>query len=246
MEGQSAVDFGPYVVLGNSIAVCLLLIAFGWLMTRRPLTDEVPGNLQNIGEWVLDFFVGKARDVAHGPKHDKIVRTVGPLLATFFMFIFISNLICVLPIPILNRPPTSHFSVTLALALTSVGATIGMSMLFKGVGGALKHLVWPNPMQLISEFTDVFSLALRLFGNIGGEYMTLLLVTAVVPYGIPLVLHVLGVIPAFVQALVFTLLSASFIASAVHQEEKKPKVRKERRFSLHRKAKVEPSLEGGS
>lgn len=235
-------DFSRVIVLVNAGIVASLLIAFGWLMTRKPLTDGAPDARQNVGEWVLDFFVGKAREMAHGPKRDRIVGTVASLLATFFMFILVSNLFGVLPLPMINRPPTSHFSVTLGLAMASVGATLGLSMLFKGVGGALKHLVWPNPMQLISEFTDVFSLALRLFGNIGGEYMTVVLVVAVVPYGIPLVLHVLGFIPAFVQALVFTLLTASFMASAIHHEEKKQ--RKPRR-RLRRNAAA-PSLEGGS
>jgi len=67
----------------------------------------------------------------------------------------------------------------------------------------------------------VLSLSLRLFGNIGGEHMTLVLVTGAVSVGIPLILHVLGIIPAFVQALVFTLLTASFVAGAIsHQEAK--------------------------
>ena len=62
------------------------------------------------------------------------------------------------------------------------------------------------------------SLSLRLFGNIAGEYMTVALVLLVVPWGIPLILHALGLIPAFVQALVFTLLTTSFLANALHED----------------------------
>ena len=65
----------------------------------------------------------------------------------------------------------------------------------------------------------MLSLSLRLFGNIGGEYMTVVLVTSAIAVGIPLILHVLGLIPAFVQALVFTLLTASFIANALEHHE---------------------------
>lgn len=243
MEGTEAVDFSRLIVIVNASLVAASLVGFGWLMTRKPLTDGTPDARQNLGEFALDFFVRKAREMAHGPRRDKIVRTVASLLATYFLFILVSNLFGIVPLPQLNRPPTSHFSVTLGLALASVVSTIGLSMIFKGVGGALKHLVWPNPMQLVSEVTDVFSLALRLFGNIGGEYMTVVLVVAVVPYGIPLVLHALGFIPAFVQALVFTLLTASFMASAIHHEEKKQ--RKPRRWHLRRRATA-PTLEGGS
>jgi F-type H+-transporting ATPase subunit a len=87
------------------------------------------------------------------------------------------------------------------------------------MGATLKHLVWPNPLQIISEITDVLSLSLRLFGNIAGEYLTLVLVTGAIAVGIPLILHVLGLIPTFVQALVFTLLTASFISGALAKHE---------------------------
>jgi F-type H+-transporting ATPase subunit a len=73
-------------------------------------------------------------------------------------------------------------------------------------------------LQWVSELTDVLSLSLRLFGNIAGEYMTVALVMLVVPWGIPLILHALGMIPAFVQALVFTLLTTSFLANALHDD----------------------------
>jgi hypothetical protein len=57
--------------------------------------------------------------------------------------------------------------------------------------------------------------------------MVALLVAKAAPYGIPLVIHALGLIPAFIQPLVFTLLTTSFLAEAIHTEEKRP--RKEKR-----------------
>jgi F-type H+-transporting ATPase subunit a len=55
---------------------------------------------------------------------------------------------------------------------------------------------------------------LRLYGNIGGEYLVAVLATQAAPYGIPVVIHALGLVPASVQPIVFTLLTADFIASA--------------------------------
>jgi F-type H+-transporting ATPase subunit a len=159
--------------------------------------------------------------MAHGEKRAQIMRLATSLLATAFLFIIACNFISILPIPILNRPPTSHFSVTLALAICAVMGTLIISAAVKGPLKTLLHLFWPNPLQWISELTDVLSLSLRLFGNIAGEYMTVALVLMVVPWGIPLILHALGLIPTFVQALVFTLLTASFLAGAIHVEEKK-------------------------
>ena len=206
----------PYIVMANFAIVAVVLVVAGRRLASGTLTDGVPSPRQNVGEFVLDFFVNKAREM--GDAH--VVRTVAPFLATCFLFILVSNLMGMLPIPLLNNPPTSYFSVPFGLALCAVGGTIAVSGALNGIVGALKHLVWPNPLQLISEVTDVLSLALRLFGNIGGEHMTLVLVMTAVPYGIPLILHVLGLIPAFVQALVFTLLTTSFVAGTIHRHEK--------------------------
>lgn len=221
MGESTGIDVTPLVVVVNAALVALVLMVAGWFLGARPLTPGVPRGRQVVGEFILDFFVRKARDMAHGLDRGHVVRAVAPFLGTCFLVIVVSNLFGMMPLPIVNRPPTSYFSVTLGLALCSVAGTLLLSARFKGGLGAAKHLFWPNPMQWISEFTDVASLSLRLFGNIGGEYMTLVLVVAVVPYGIPLILHVLGLIPAFVQALVFTLLTASFLESAIHGEKRR-------------------------
>jgi F-type H+-transporting ATPase subunit a len=214
------------IVIMNSLFVAIILIVGGRILARGELSVTTLGKRQNVGEWVLQFFVGKARGMAHGEKHDKIMRIVAPFLAALFLFILVSNLFGMLPIPILNRPPTSHFSVTLGLALVAVIGTLAVSSAVKGGGKTVKHLFWPNPLQWVSEITDVLSLSLRLFGNIAGEYMTLALVLLVVPIGIPLILHLIGMIPAFVQALVFTLLTASFLANALHEDESKKRSRR--------------------
>jgi F-type H+-transporting ATPase subunit a len=206
------------IVIVNSLLVAVALVIAGAWLAHGELSAESPGKRQNMGEAVLSFFVDKTRGLAHGDKHDRIMKLVTPLLATFFLFIIVSNLTQIIPIPIVNRPPTSHFSVTLGLALCAVLSTLIVSAVIKGTGKTLKHLFWPNPLQWVSEITDVLSLSLRLFGNIAGEYMTIALVVLVVPWGIPLILHALGLIPAFVQALVFTLLTTSFLANALHEE----------------------------
>ncbi len=64
-------------------------------------------------------------------------------------------------------------------------STLAISAAVKGTGKTLKHLFWPNPLQWVSEITDVLSLSLRLFGNIAGEYMTVALVDPRGPVGHP-------------------------------------------------------------
>ena len=66
--------------------------------------------------------------------------------------------------------------------------------------------------------SHTLSLSLRLYGNIGAEVLVAALAAQAAPYGLPLVIDALGLIPAVVQPIVFTLLTASFLATAVHAQ----------------------------
>jgi len=225
------------VVVVNALIVSAVLVGLGWFLARGKLTSGVPKGRQVLGEFATDFFLKKARGMVYDYDRDTVVQTVTPFLGTLFFFILVSNLFAMIPIPVVNRPPTSFYSVTLGLAVSAIFGNLVVAARLKGPTGALKHLFWPNPVQFVSEITDVLSLSLRLFGNIGGEYMTLVLVAAVVPVGIPLILHVLGLIPTFVQAFVFTLLTASFLASGLHREERSRKAK----HRVFRRKKPEPA-----
>ena len=216
-------DASALIVIVNAALVGIFLIAAGWWLAHRRLSATEPTAIQNAGEAILDFFVGKAREIVRGPDQDRMIGIVTSLLSTLFIFILVCNMIAMLPFPVVNRPPTSHFGATLGLALVAVIGVFIVTAIARGIGPTLLHLVWPNPLQWVSEITDVLSLSLRLFGNIAGEYLTILLVVAVVPYGIPLILHALALIPAVIQALVFTLLTASFLGNALagHASKKK-------------------------
>ena len=225
------------VVVVNALIVSAVLVGLGWFLARGKLTSGVPKGRQVLGEFATDFFLKKARGMVYDYDRDTVVQTVTPFLGTLFFFILVSNLFAMIPIPVVNRPPTSFYSVTLGLAVSAIFGNLVVAARLKGPTGALKHLFWPNPVQFVSEITDVLSMSLRLFGNIGGEYMTLVLVAAVVPVGIPLILHVLGLIPTFVQAFVFTLLTASFLASGLHREERSRKAK----HRVFRRKKPEPA-----
>lgn len=211
----------PYIVIFNFALVSLVLIILAFVVTRRK-PAEVPGTAQNAAEYFLEWFVRQAR--AMRPDG---VSVIAPFLASLFLFILCSNLLSVVSLPIINIPPTSYYSGTLTLALISIVGITFISARFKGIWGAIKRLFWPNPLQLISDVGHTLSLSLRLFGNIGGEFMVALLVAKASPYGIPLIIHALGLIPAFIQPLVFTLLTTNFLAEAMQVEEKRP--RKEKR-----------------
>lgn len=200
----------PFIAVANFAVVAAVLLVLGKLATaRRP--QELPEGVQNAAEAVLDWFVDQARRIDPGA-----VRIVAPFLATLFLMILLSNLLVLLPVPLLRIPPTSYFSVPLGLALVSVMGALAICARVRGVGAGLTHLFWPNPLQLVSELSHALSLSLRLYGNIGGELIVAALVTQVAPYGIPLVVHALGLLPAIVQPIVFTLLTANALAIALH------------------------------
>lgn len=217
MLPEAVQRYMPYIVIFNFFLVSVTLVILGRIATRRKL-KEVPDGVQNVAEFVLDWFVNQAKEM-----RPESVTVVVPFLASLFLFILLSNLLAILPLPLIKIPPTSYYSGPLALALIAIFGIIIISGVYKGSLGALKHLVWPNPLQLISEISHALSLSLRLFGNIGGEFMVALLVLQAAPYGILLVIHALGLIPAFIQALIFTLLTSNFLAGAIHVEKEKEK-----------------------
>ncbi len=83
MEENAVIHYMPYIVIFNFVVVAALLVIFGKITTSRELTSGVPGSRQNLGEFVLDFFVGKAREIGDA----KAVTVVAPFLATCFLFI---------------------------------------------------------------------------------------------------------------------------------------------------------------
>ena len=198
----------PWIAIVNFALVAAVLVVLGRLATARILT-EVPDGRQNTAELVLEWFVDLSRRI-----HPGSVLLVAPFLATMFLMILFSNLLAILPIPLLRIPPTAYFSVPLGLALVSVLGVIALKAKIDGVRAALKHIVWPNPLQLVGEATHTLSLSLRLYGNIGGEYLVAVLAAQAAPWGIPTVIHSLGLIPATVQPIVFTLLTADFLAAS--------------------------------
>jgi len=210
---EAVARYLPYIVIFNFLVVSLLLLVLGKVATARPL-KELPDGVQNAAELALDWFVDQARGI--DPRR---VTLIAPFLATLFLLILFSNLLAVLPLPILQIAPTAYFSGPLALALISLLGVIVISARIRGVPGALGHLFWPNPLQLVAEVSHGLSLSLRLYGNIGAEAIVATLAARAAPYGLPLIIGALGLIPAAVQPLVFTLLTADALATAVQAEE---------------------------
>ncbi|CEO88688.1 ATP synthase subunit a [Syntrophaceticus schinkii] len=195
-------------------AIMLFLFLVFVVATRK--LDKVPGRFQCLIEFIveslLNFFSGiMGREQA---------RRYFPLLATLFLFILISNWSGILPFAGHVegfKPPTSTLSVTAGLAITVFVITQIAGVRAKGFG-YVKHFFQPFfimfPLNLIEELVRPISLSLRLFGNVFGEEMVVSVLLLIFPYFVPAIMQVLGILFGFIQALVFTSLTAVYISSA--------------------------------
>jgi F-type H+-transporting ATPase subunit a len=157
-----------------------------------------------------------------------IVETMGPkgkayfpLLATFALFILVSNLIGLIPG---LYPPTANLNTNAALALTVFVMTHVIGVKEHGIS-YLKHFMGPilalAPLifviEIIGHMARPLSLSLRLFGNMYGHEIVLMIFLALVPILLPVPMMLMGVLIAFIQTFVFTLLAMIYIAGALEE-----------------------------
>lgn len=219
---------------GNILALCALIL-ISVLMTRAcSRFTEVPGRLQNAVEAVVEAMENILKDILGSSMHEFL-----PFLGTLFLFIFIMNLTGLIP---LLHSPTSQFEIALSLAIV-VFCYVQMVAIRKlGLIGYIDHLMssprdlmgWLMAplmllLHLIAELVRPISLALRLFGNITGEDALIAAFTGLgvlalsgigspvgLPLGLPFIF--LGMLFGLVQAFVFTILSAVYIAQVLPPE----------------------------
>lgn len=201
------------IVTEWAIIAVIGLIAF--FATRN--MQVVPTGLQNAFEmvvvWTYDFFT-QLMDKEH------VAKKWAPLLTTFFLFILLCNYSGLIPGAARVegfQPPTSNWNVTMTLALITFFSVHVAGFAENGMH-YLGHFISPNPLMLplnlLEEVTHPLSLTVRLFGNIFGEEMVIAYMLFMVPFLIPMALMGLSVLLGAIQAIVFTILSASYIAAA--------------------------------
>jgi F-type H+-transporting ATPase subunit a len=203
------------------LAMLLLVLIGTRKMELRPLS-----RLQVFWEWVVEVTLGFARS-AIGPEGERFA----PYLGTVFIYVAGLNLASVIP-GFLS--PTSSLNMAGALALVTVAyvqfagfRAQGLRYLMHFVGEPLWLAPLNIPIHLIGEIARVVSLAVRLYGNIFGED-TVIAQMVILSLGIMKVTHVplplafpmvlFHIFVSFVQALVFTMLTAAYLAGAVTHE----------------------------
>jgi F-type H+-transporting ATPase subunit a len=207
-----------YLVIAYIIVFGLITLAF---VLRSRLSVDNPGKLQIVFEDLVGGLVGMLEDMV-GPKGPAFVSLVG----TIGMFIFTCNLIGLVPG---FMAPTSSINVTLGCALTVWVYYHFHGIRQQGVFNYIKHFAAPPgaplfiapimfPIEIISHLSRVLSLSLRLFGNIFGEELVILILFTIVPFLVPLPMMFLGIITGSLQAFIFVMLTMIYLGGAVAAE----------------------------
>ena len=204
-----------------SALICLIVLVLG-LAIRSKLSVENPGKLQIVLEDVVSFFVSQLESNM-GPKGRQFL----PLLGALFVFIWIGNMMG--QVPGLGAP-TSNINVPFACAITLWLYYHYQGVRAQGPISYIKHFaVMPGVpilmspvifvIEIISHLSRVLSLTLRLFGNIFGEHLVVLIIASIVPFLMPLPIQFLGLVVGTLQAFIFLTLGAIYLSAAVAVDE---------------------------
>ena len=210
------IHVADHLVFSALITIFILILG---LMVRSSLSVDKPGKLQIVLEDIVTFLVG-VLEGNMGPRGRKYL----PLLGTLFVFILIGNLMG--QIPGLGSP-TSNINVPFACAITLWLYYHVQGILSNGPINYIKHFaVMPGVpivmaplifvIEIISHLSRVLSLTLRLFGNIFGEHLVVLIIASIIPFIAPLPIQFLGLIVGPLQALIFMTLGAIYLTAATH------------------------------
>lgn len=203
--------------------VTLLIVAFAAYMRRRLASTEAAldpdegVSARSLGEAFVEVVLGLGEStIGHGAE-----RFV-PLLGSFFVFILVSNLLGLIPG---FTPPTSDFNVTFALGVVAFVSYHVYGVRehgFRYVRQFLGPVIILAPLMVVIEvFGHAFrpvSLGIRLFANMFADHQLLEIFTGLTKLVVPVAFYMLGSLVCVVQAFVFTMLSATYIALAVSHD----------------------------
>jgi F-type H+-transporting ATPase subunit a len=213
-------EFG-FVKLNATIVFtwCLMLVLVigSKLITRKLSTELKRSRWQNLLEIIVTAIEKQIKDVGLSDPKQYLA-----FLGTLFLFVAMASLFTIIPG---YEPPTASLSTTAALALCVLVAVPMFGIEKKGVGGYLKSYMKPTfimlPFNIISEVSRTLALAVRLFGNMMSGAMIIAILLSIAPFIFPIVMTLLGLLTGMVQAYIFSILAAVYIAAATRTRESK-------------------------
>lgn len=204
----------------TSTAITIFMSAVVIIASRN--LKLVPSGVQNM----IELGVEKLHNFFTGVMGEHLCRRYFPLVATLFIYILICNYSGLLPfageLPGFQAP-TSDINFPAGMAITAfiLIQIIGLRE-HRGLGTfkrLFKPFVFIFPLLLMDELVKPVSLTFRLYGNTYGDEQVISAFFDICPLGLPVVMQLLVVLLALIQALVFSLLTAIYIVEACEIEE---------------------------
>jgi F-type H+-transporting ATPase subunit a len=199
--------------------VLMLVLTVGSILITRNLSKDMQrSRWQNLLEIVVTGIEKQIEEVGL-PQPRKYLGFLG----TLFLFVAAASLSTIIPG---YEPPTGSLSTTAALALCVFVAVPLFGIEEQGIGNYLKSYMQPTfimlPFNIISEVSRTLALAVRLFGNMMSGTMIIGILLTITPFLFPIVMALLGLLTGMVQAYIFSILAAVYIAAAARVREPKP------------------------
>ena len=215
---QLIINFFGYQMTFNVEAMLMtwivigLLLLFGWACSSR--SSMVPNRFQVVGE----LLISKLYELTEDAMGKELAKTYSPLICALFLFLVLCNWLGIIPH---LEEPTKDLNTPLSLGLMGFAIAHYVGIKTKGFKDYIKEYFAPMffmmPLNLIGELAKVVSISFRLFGNIMGgsiiilvvSYLTFNLVTP------PFLNAFFGAFVGTIQAFVFTMLTLVYIAVQV-------------------------------
>jgi len=215
---QLIIPFGEYKMTFNLEAILMTWIVIACLIVLGIMTTRKrgirPSALQSVGE----LFVSQLFQLTEDALDKEMAKTYGPLTCALFMFLVISNWFGLIPH---LEEPTKDLNTPLGLGLMGFCIAHYAGIKAKGFKGYLKEYCAPMffmaPLNIIGELAKVVSISFRLFGNIMGGSI-IILVVSYLTYSIllpPFLYAFFGIFVGTIQAFVFTMLTIVYISVQV-------------------------------
>nr|WP_321265982.1 F0F1 ATP synthase subunit A [uncultured Sulfurimonas sp.] len=200
----------------------LLSAGLALLIVRMAMSNLqlVPKGAQNL----MEAYIGGVLQMGVDVMGAENARRYVPLVATIGLFVVIANLIGVVPG---FEAPTAFLEMPLTLALVVFVYYNFEGIRRQGVVKYFKHFLGPVwwlywlmfPIEIVSHFSRLISLSFRLFGNVKGDDMFLMVILMLAPWLLPMIPFALLTFMAFLQAFIFMMLTTVYIGSAIAVED---------------------------
>lgn len=213
----------PEVLIGTWIVMGILIV-FGLIARRSiagaadPVIPDEGISIRSVSEMIVEWLDGFVSEVTemHGS------RAMVPFFGCIFMFILFANFFGLIPG---MEPPTGDSDLTFALGIVCFGYYIYQGFASKGVwylksflGPYLPLAVLMLPIELADNLFRPFSLGIRLYANMFADHTVLSIFTGLTRLIFPLVFYALGSLVCVIQAIIFVVLSMSYVRLAASHD----------------------------